>query len=105
MGRFLKHPRVLIETAILVTFDESGGFYDSGFIQPVDFFGDGPRVPLFERQKLWTRAPPAASGNLDPVTLAYLPPKNYPRGVIMLPATFDKPGKYAVLVTVRDAVP
>jgi phospholipase C len=32
--------------AILVTFDESGGYYDSGFIQPVDFFGDGPRVPL-----------------------------------------------------------
>ena len=45
----------------------------------------------------------AASGNLDPVTLAYLPPKAYPRGVITLPATFDKPGKYAVLVTVRDA--
>jgi hypothetical protein len=44
-----------------------------------------------------------ASGNLDPVTLAYLPPKTYPRGVITLPATFDKPGKYAVLVTVRDA--
>jgi len=34
------------ETAIIVTWDESGGFYDSGFIQPVDFFGDGPRVPL-----------------------------------------------------------
>jgi phospholipase C len=33
-------------TAILVTFDEAGGYYDSGFIQPVDFFGDGPRVPL-----------------------------------------------------------
>jgi hypothetical protein len=45
----------------------------------------------------------AASGNLDPFTLAYLPPKAYPRGVITLPATFDKPGKYAVLVTVRDA--
>ncbi|MGH6867862.1 MAG: hypothetical protein ACREDA_03095, partial [Methylocella sp.] len=45
----------------------------------------------------------AANGNLDPVTLAYLPPKTYPRGVITLPATFDKPGKYAVLVTVRDA--
>src|ERR1700732_2598057 len=44
----------------------------------------------------------AASGNLDPVTLAYLPPKTYPRGVITLTATFDKPGKYAVLVTVRD---
>jgi phospholipase C len=25
------------ETAIFVTFDEGGGCYDSGFIQPVDF--------------------------------------------------------------------
>jgi hypothetical protein len=50
-----------------------------------------------------TGAGTAASGNLDPVTLAYLPPKTYPRGVITLPATFDKPGKFAVLVTVRDA--
>jgi phospholipase C len=33
------------ETAIVVTFDEGGGYYDSGFIQPVDFFGDGPRIP------------------------------------------------------------
>ncbi|MDQ6869042.1 MAG: hypothetical protein M3178_11810 [Pseudomonadota bacterium] len=45
----------------------------------------------------------AAGGNLDPVTLAYLQPKTYPRGIITLPANFDKPGKYAVLVTVRDA--
>jgi phospholipase C len=34
------------DTVILVTWDEGGGFYDSGFIQPVDFFGDAPRVPL-----------------------------------------------------------
>ncbi len=27
------------ETAIFVTVDEGGGYYDSGFIQPVDFFG------------------------------------------------------------------
>ena len=33
-------------TAILVTFDEGGGYYDSGYIQPVSFFGDGPRVPM-----------------------------------------------------------
>ena len=39
-------PDLFAETAILVTFDESGGFYDSGFIQPVDFFGDGPRMTL-----------------------------------------------------------
>jgi phospholipase C len=39
-------PELFAETAIIVTWDEGGGFYDSGFIQPVDFFGDGPRVPL-----------------------------------------------------------
>ena len=33
-------------TAIFVTMDESGGYYDSGYIQPVSFFGDGPRVPM-----------------------------------------------------------
>ena len=33
-------------TAIVFTVDESGGLYDSGFIQPLDFFGDGPRIPL-----------------------------------------------------------
>jgi phospholipase C len=34
------------ETAIFVTFDEGGGYYDSGFVQPVDFFGTGPRIPM-----------------------------------------------------------
>ncbi len=33
-------------TAILVTTDEGGGYYDSGYIQPIDFFGDGTRIPL-----------------------------------------------------------
>jgi acid phosphatase len=33
-------------TAIFITEDESGGYYDSGYIQPVSFFGDGPRVPM-----------------------------------------------------------
>jgi acid phosphatase len=33
-------------TAIFVTFDEGGGYYDSGYVQPVSFFGDGTRVPI-----------------------------------------------------------
>jgi phospholipase C len=33
-------------TAVFVTFDETGGYYDSGYLQPVSFFGDGPRVPM-----------------------------------------------------------
>ncbi|GER90772.1 hypothetical protein KDW_49340 [Dictyobacter vulcani] len=34
------------DTAIFITFDEGGGYYDSGYIQPLTFFGDGPRIPL-----------------------------------------------------------
>ncbi|MCU1273247.1 MAG: phosphoesterase [Bryobacterales bacterium] len=33
-------------TAIFLTMDEGGGYYDSGYIQPIDFFGDGTRIPL-----------------------------------------------------------
>jgi phospholipase C len=33
-------------SAIIIFFDEAGGYYDSGYVQPIDFFGDGPRVPL-----------------------------------------------------------
>jgi phospholipase C len=33
-------------TAIFITFDEGGGYYDSGYVQPLDFFGDGTRMPL-----------------------------------------------------------
>ncbi|MBU7441216.1 alkaline phosphatase family protein [Paraburkholderia fungorum] len=40
------NPRLWASTAILITTDEGGGYYDSGYIQPVDFFGDGPRIPL-----------------------------------------------------------
>jgi phospholipase C len=40
------NPKLKAETAVFVTWDEAGGYWDSGFIQPVDFFGDGPRIPL-----------------------------------------------------------
>jgi phospholipase C len=40
------NPELKAETALFITFDEGGGYYDSGFIQPLDFFGDGPRIPL-----------------------------------------------------------
>jgi phospholipase C len=34
------------DTAILITFDEGGGYYDSGYVQPLDYFGDGTRIPM-----------------------------------------------------------
>jgi len=33
-------------TAIFITMDEGGGYYDSGYVQPLDYFGDGTRIPL-----------------------------------------------------------
>jgi len=38
-------PELFAETALIITWDEGGGYYDSGYIQPLDFFGDGPRIP------------------------------------------------------------
>jgi phospholipase C len=40
------HPQLKAETAVFITWDEAGGYWDSGFIQPIDYFGDGPRIPL-----------------------------------------------------------
>jgi phospholipase C len=40
------NPTLWASTAIFITFDEGGGYYDSGYIQPLDYFGDGTRIPL-----------------------------------------------------------
>jgi phospholipase C len=40
------NPQLWSTTAIFVTVDEGGGYYDSGYVQPLDFFGDGTRIPL-----------------------------------------------------------
>ena len=40
------NPALAKDTAIFVTFDEGGGFYDSGYVQQLDFFGDGTRIPM-----------------------------------------------------------
>jgi phospholipase C len=40
------NPELAKDTAIFITFDEGGGYYDSGYVQPLDYFGDGTRIPL-----------------------------------------------------------
>jgi len=40
------NPALWASTAIFITVDEGGGYYDSGYIQNLDFFGDGTRIPL-----------------------------------------------------------
>ena len=41
-----QQPQPFRDTAVFITFDEGDGSWDSGYFQPVDFFGDGPRIPL-----------------------------------------------------------
>jgi phospholipase C len=40
------NPKLKAETVVFITWDEAGGYWDSGYIQPLDYFGDGPRIPL-----------------------------------------------------------
>ena len=40
------NPALWAHTAIIITTDEGGGHFDTGYIQSVDFFGDGPRIPM-----------------------------------------------------------
>jgi phospholipase C len=53
------NPQLWASTAILITTDEGGGYYDSGYIQPVDFFGDGTRIPFI------AVSPYAKKGHVD----------------------------------------
>ena len=52
-------PDLWRDTVIFVTFDEGGGYYDSGYVQPVDYFGDGTRIPLL------IVSPHAVGGKVD----------------------------------------
>jgi phospholipase C len=45
LGALDANPKLKAETAVFVTWDEAGGYWDSGYIQSIDFFGDGPRIP------------------------------------------------------------
>ncbi len=48
------NPKLWNDTAIMVTFDEGGGYWDSGYVQPLDFFGDGTRIPMIVVSKYST---------------------------------------------------
>lgn len=48
------NPKLWNNTAIFITFDEGGGYYDSGYVQPLDFFGDGTRIPMIVVSKYAT---------------------------------------------------
>jgi phospholipase C len=45
LGALDANPKLKAETAVFITWDEAGGYWDSGYTQSIDFFGDGPRIP------------------------------------------------------------
>jgi len=54
-------PDLWANTAIIITTDEGGGYFDTGSIQNLDFFGDGPRIPML------VVSPYAKKGHVDHV--------------------------------------
>jgi acid phosphatase len=61
ISRVQANPDLWKSTAILITTDEGGGYFESGYIQTLDFFGDGPRIPLI------AVSPFAKQGHVDHV--------------------------------------
>jgi len=61
LARFDQHSDLWADTAILITTDEGGGSFDSGYIQTLDFFGDGTRIPFL------VISPYARKGHVDHV--------------------------------------
>jgi len=55
---------------------EGGGYWDSGFFQPVDFFGDGPRIPLIAVSK-YSRGGKVAHSYTDHASLVKFIERNW----------------------------
>jgi phospholipase C len=62
------NPKLWASTAIIVTFDEGGGYWDSGYIQPLDFFGDGTRIPTIVVSP-WTKPGHVSHSYTDHVSI------------------------------------
>jgi acid phosphatase len=61
LARVQADPALWADTAVVVTTDEGGGYFDTGAIENLDFFGDGPRIPLL------VVSPYARRGHVDHV--------------------------------------
>src|SRR5258708_21023022 len=68
-------------TAIFVTADEGGGYYDSGYVQPLDFFGDGTRIPMIVVSK-YTKPGHISNSYADHVSVLKFIEHNWNLGTI-----------------------
>ena len=70
------NPELWKSTAIFITTDEGGGYYDSGYIQTLDFFGDGTRIPLIVVSP-WTKPGHISHGYSDHVSILKFIERNW----------------------------
>jgi acid phosphatase len=122
-----RRPHLLASTAIVITMDEGGGYYDSGYVQPLHFFGDGPRIPaivvspytrpgridhtytdlvsiLKFAERNWDLAPLSARSwdNLpNPTTGAYVPANRPAIGDLTTLFDFNRPPRDAKAMAAR----
>ena len=75
------NPSLWNDTAIFVTFDEGGGYWDSGYIQPLDYFGDGTRIPMIVVSK-YSRGGHISHTYSDHVSVAKFIEQNWHLGPI-----------------------
>jgi phospholipase C len=75
------NPTLWKDTAIFVTFDEGGGYWDSGYVQPLDFFGDGTRIPMIVVSK-FTEGGHISHSYTDHVSTAKFIERNWNLGPI-----------------------
>ena len=75
------NPRLFADTAIFITMDEGGGYYDSGYVQPVDFFGDGTRIPLIVVSP-WVRPGHVSHEYTDHVSILKFIERNWGMGPV-----------------------
>jgi phospholipase C len=69
-------PDLWNSTAVFITVDEGGGYYDSGYISPLDFFGDGTRIPMIVVSP-WTRGGHVSHSYSDHVSILKFIEKNW----------------------------
>jgi hypothetical protein len=77
------------KTAVLVTVDESGGYWDGGYIQILDAFGDGTRIPLI------AVSPFARKGAVDHTYRPCFDPQIHRGELASRPAIGEEPGPTA----------
>lgn len=70
------NPELWESTAIFITDDEGGGYYDAGYIQTLDFFGDGTRIPLLVVSP-WTKPGHVSHDYADHVSILKFIERNW----------------------------